>query len=326
MSTEEIKETAGVGVAAPKKRRGRGISNETRSVARKKFDEMRDANKSNALFIGHLDNVEVNWATLKEDANIPQFAGLAVPYLTFTFASNEENANDRKYATVRFGAVESNTETIPGGKAEWKVNVVFQFMKHVYEVFVLKGRAMTEAEEDALTLPFEDFQDNGEGGYEYVPLESDVIVNGYKTLFENFVKLMNNDGKPHYKTATGGILPIWMKLLRFIRQKNEWKPVLSGNQAGELAFPTFIGEGVIELFKQGVAPSLKVDAHKESITFKEEAMKAKTPNVGAPGAGIAGGVAPVPNAAFGGSVNPAFGGSAFPSAPTMDAGAEELPF
>lgn len=323
MSTEEIKNAVGAAdVTAPKKRRARGITNETRAVVRKKFDEKRDANRTNGLFIGHLDTVEVNWATLKDDANIPQFAGLAVPYLTFTFCSNEENVNDRKYTTVRFGAVESNTETIPGGKSEWKVNVVFQFMKHVYEVFVLKGRAMTEAEEDALTLPFEDFEDDGNGGYQYVPLDAEVILNGYKVMFENYVKLLNNDGKPYYKTANGGILPIWMKLLRFIRAKNEWKSVLGGNQAGELAFPTFIGEGVIELFDANKQPSIKVDVHRESIIYKEEAMKAKTPDVGAP----AGGVAPA-GPAFGGGapINPAFG-SAFPDSPIANADASDLPF
>lgn len=247
---------------------------------------------------------------------------MAVPYLTFTFCSNEENANDRKYTTVRFGAVESNTETIPGGKSEWKVNVVFQFMKHVYEVFVLKGRAMTEAEEDALTLPFEDFEDDGNGGYQYVPLDAEVILNGYKVMFENYVKLLNNDGKPYYKTANGGILPIWMKLLRFVRAKNEWKSVLGGNQAGELAFPTFIGEGVIELFDANKQPSIKVDVHRESIIYKEEAMKAKTPDVGAP----AGGVAPA-GPAFGGGapINPAFG-STFPDSPIANADASDLPF
>lgn len=324
MSTD-VKETLGVNAAeAPKKRRVRGINNETRAVVRKKFDEKRDANRTNGLFVGHLENVEVNWATLKEDANIPQFAGLAVPYLTFTFCSNEENVNDRKYATVRFGAVESNVETIPGGKAEWKVNVIFQFMKHVYEVFVLKGREMTEAEEDALTLPFEDFEDDGNGGYQYVSLEAEVILNGYKTLFENYVKLLNNEGKPYYKTNNGGILPIWMKLLRFVRAKNEWKSVLGGNQAGELAFPTFIGEGVIELFDANKQPSIKLDIHKESIIFKEEAMKAKTPNVGAPVAGgVVPGAAPV-NPAFGG-MNPAFGG-AFPDSPIANAEPSDLPF
>lgn len=324
MSTENKETVGAVATEAPKKRKGRGISNETRAVTRKKFDERRDANRANGLFLGHLDNVEVNWATLKEDANIPQFAGLAIPYLTFTFASNETNINDRKYNTVRFSAVESTVETIPGGKAEWKVNVVFQFLKHVYEVFVLKGREMTEAEEDALTLPFEDFEDDGNGGYQYVPLEAEEIVNGYKALFENYVKLLNNEGKPHYKAANGGILPIWMKLLRFQRVKNEWKVVLGGNQAGELAFPTFIGEGVIELYEQGKEPSIKVDPHKESIVFKEEAMKAKTPNVGSPVGGVA--PAPVANPAFGGTpANPAFSGG-FVNDTVIDTDVSGLPF
>ena len=161
--------------------------------------------------------------------------------------------------------------------------------------------------------------------YQYVNLEADVILNGYKTLFENYVKLINNNGKPYYKTANGGILPIWMKLLRFLRAKNEWKSVLGGNQAGELAFPTFIGEGVIELFDANKQPSIKVDVHKESIVFKEEAMKAKTPNVGAP---VAGGIAPgAPmNPAFGNApMNPAFG-SAFPDSPIANADASDLPF
>ena len=58
MSTEEIKNAANAAdVTAPKKRRARGISNETRAVVRKKFDEKRDANRTNGLFIVHLDAV-----------------------------------------------------------------------------------------------------------------------------------------------------------------------------------------------------------------------------------------------------------------------------
>lgn len=321
MSTEEVIKNGAEAATAPKKRRARGITNETRAVTRKKFDETRDANRSNGLFIGHLDNVEVNWATLKEDANIPQFAGQAIPYLTFTFASNEEKEYDRKYVTARFSPVESNVDTIPGGKDEWKVNLIFQFMKHVYDVFVLKGREMTEDEEDALTLPFEDFEDNGEGGYQYVSLEPETIINGYKTLFENYVKLINNNGKPAYKSANGNIIPIWMKLIRFIRnKKNEWKAVSNG----DLSFPTFVGEGVIELFDANKPASLKVDVHKESIVYKEEAMKAKTPNVGAPAVGgVAPNAAPM-NPAFGGAMNPAFGG--FAENPASNVDASDLPF
>ena len=89
MSTEkEIKNEAAVAASAeqtanaevqtPKKRRGRGINNDLRDVTRKKFDERTDCNKANGLFIGHLEDVKVDWATLKDDVQgMPSFAGLA---------------------------------------------------------------------------------------------------------------------------------------------------------------------------------------------------------------------------------------------------------
>lgn len=109
---EEVKagKTAGdeqqQGAAAPvdetKKKRRRGISNETRAASRLKFDERRDANRANGLFVGHLDNVEVTWVTLgAEVQGLQSFAGCAIPILTLTFASNEENESIRRYVTHR---------------------------------------------------------------------------------------------------------------------------------------------------------------------------------------------------------------------------------
>ena len=99
-----------------------------------------DCNKANGLFIGHLEDVKVDWATLKDDVQgMPSFAGMSIPYLTFTFASNHENINERRYVTQRLLPAESNVETIPGGKGAWKVDNIFRFMKHIYNVFVLKG-------------------------------------------------------------------------------------------------------------------------------------------------------------------------------------------
>ena len=92
MSTEkEIKNEAAVAASAeqtanaevqtPKKRRGRGINNDLRDVTRKKFDERTDCNKANGLFIGHLEDVKVDWATLKDDVQgMPSFAGMSIPY------------------------------------------------------------------------------------------------------------------------------------------------------------------------------------------------------------------------------------------------------
>lgn len=92
-----VEQTANAEVQTPKKRRGRGINNDLRDVTRKKFDERTDCNKANGLFIGHLEDVKVDWATLKDDVQgMPSFAGMSIPYLTFTFASNHQNLQKAK--------------------------------------------------------------------------------------------------------------------------------------------------------------------------------------------------------------------------------------
>ena len=76
-----------------------------------------------------------------------------------------------------------------------------------------------------------------------------------------------------------------MKLIRHKKVKNEWR---NAGQNGELAFDSFIGNGVIELMKKDMPPSvLRLDVSKESINPKE--IK-KAPTIGAPGAAIGGGV------------------------------------
>lgn len=309
------------GEETAKKKKRRGISNDTRGSSRLKFDERRDAQRANGLFIGHLDNVEVTWVTLGADVQgLQSFAGLAIPVLSLTFASNDENESVRRYVPHRMMPAESNALTIPGGAEEWKVNSVLAWMKHLMDVFILKGRAMTEEEEDALCLPFDDTDDDGN----YVPVESEVVIDGWKILFENFVKLMNNDGKPVYKNANGGILPIWMKLLRFVKFKNAWTPVVRGKSTmGDLGFTNFVGEGCIELYKSTTPPLLKIDVSKESITYKETS-KPTAPTM--PGAPMMGGAMPasqMPSMPMGGSENTFAGGSQFPGVGNP---ADELPF
>lgn len=310
--------------AAPKRKLRRGVTNETRSTSLLKFDERRDANRNNGLFIGHLDNVEVKWVTIGEEVqSLPQFAGLAIPILAIDFASNHEAVDQRRHVPLRFMPAESNALTIPGGKEAWKVDSVFGWMKHVLNVFLLKGKPMTEEQEDMLTLPFEDFDENNN----YVPVEAEQVVAGWRVVFENFVKLLNNDGKPCYQGANGAILPIWMKLLRFTKVNKEWRAVVNGKTTyGDLGFTNFVGEGCIELYKQDTPPTLKIDITKESITYKETKKDTPKPAM-APGAGVVppmmGGVgAPVmPDAGFGGAA-PETGGSPFMTANPAD----ELPF
>lgn len=318
MSEEKVtKAEAGQPAEVANKKKRRGISNETRATSRLKFDDVRDANKANGLFQGHLESVEVKDITIGEETTgMPSFNGMTVPKLILTFASNHPAVAERRYVSMQFLPAESNVDTIPNGSKAWQVDRIMAYLKHLLDVYLLKGKPMSEEQEDALTLAFEDFDDNGE----YVSVDPTEVINGWRVLFENFANIMNTgkDGKPIYVTADGKIIPIWMKLLRFTKNKGQWKPVEGGNRAGDLAFPGFVGEGVIELFVANKAPILKVDATKEKIAVMDIAKTLTNPAVpGMPGAPMGG----VP-AGFGDGMG-ADNGSPIPAFPGAG---EDLPF
>ena len=257
----------------------RGVSNKTQAVAQLKFHE-KDA-AQNGLFVGHLEEVRVDWSN---NTDAKSFTGMSIPRLTFHFASNHANASEKRHVYQTLFPVESNVNTIPGGSEDWRVNNVFNWIKHILDVFYLKGREMTEAEEDALSLTFEDFDENGE----YVSVEVEDVINGYRAIFENAAAMLNGnfelaDGevaKPVYKTSDGKFIPCWLKLLRHKKRKGDW---INVGANGDLAFDGFIGNGVVELLKKDCPPTvLRLDLAKESITPKETK---KTPTIGAPGMG-----------------------------------------
>lgn len=260
-----------------KKVNRRGVA-AARGTTRLKFSH--EQAKQNGLFIGHLESVAVSMIQIGEDkTGMPSFNGLEIPKIVLTFASNDPEVSKRNYVTLQFTAVESNANTIPGGKDEWKVNTVFDWFKHILNVYVLKGRELTEDEANALTLSFEDFDEQGE----YVPVEPEDVVAGWKTLFENFENIINRgrDGQPYYKSKDGKYIPVWIKLLRYIKTgKKGWQPVNNG----DLAFPSFVGEGCIEVYKQNTPPSIRIDSIKEAI-IPMNVEKAKAPNMPTPGMG-----------------------------------------
>lgn len=272
-------------VAAATKKIRRGVSNQTQAVSQLKFHESDSA--TNGLFVGHLVEVRVDWST---NADSKSFAGAKVPRLTFHFASNHANVSEQRHVYHTLFPVESNVNTIPGGTEEWKVNNVLNWIKHILDIYVLKGRQMSEAEEDALSLPFVDFDETGE----YVVVDQEEVLAGYATLFNNFVTIMNGSfelaegetAKPYYKDANGKFISVWMKLLRHRKRKNDW---INVGQNGELGFDQFIYAGVIEIQKPNTPPAiLRIDLSKESITPKETK---KTPTIGVPmGAPMSGGV------------------------------------
>ena len=298
------KENVAEGSAQPTVTRvRRGVSNKTKAVSQLRFHE-KDASTQNGLFIGHLDSVTVDWSV---NAEGKQFTGEKIPHVTLHFASNHPSASEQRHVYYTLNCVESNVNTIPGGSEEWKVNNIFNWMKHILDVYYLKGREMTEDEEVALSLPFEDYDDEGN----YVVVETADVIAGYAFIFNNFAAMMNGqftlkDGetaKPVYKTADGKFIPAWLKLLRHKKVKGEWRNVA---QNGELGFDSFIGNGVVELIRKDMPPAvLRVDLAKESITPKETK---KAPSIGAIGSNMAsmGGVMAGAPMNMGASTNSAF--------------------
>lgn len=278
--TEKVNKpvAAGAQAATPKKKR-RGVSNETHAVASLKFTE-KDA-AQNGLFIGHLAEVRIDWSVNNEGGN---FTGLKVPRITLHFASNHTNAAEQRHYYHSIFPVPSNVDTIVGGKEEWKVNNVLAWIKHLLDILYLKGRELTPAEEDALAIPFEDSDEDGN----YIAIDPEEVLAGYAAIFKAAVSMLNGEfglaegetPKPCYKTADGKPVNLWMKLLRHNKRKGEWQNV---GPNGELAFDNFIGAGVIELQKGNTPPAiLRVDFSRESITPKEVN---KRPSVGVPAMG-----------------------------------------
>ena len=291
MAKEKIENGAAAADAAPKKNR-RGVSNQTQAVTQLKFHE-KDA-ASNGLFVGHLEEVRVDWSL---NADGGAFTGIKIPRVTLHFVSEHKIATEQRHVYQTIFPQPSNVDTIPGGKDAWRVDNVFNWIKHMLDIYYLKGREMTPEEEDALSLSFCDYEEEG-NNINYVPVdtENDVIP-AYRTLFENFVAMMNGSfnlkegevAKPCYKTADGKFIPAWLKLLR--HKKDRKKGWINVGQNGDLAFDGFIGNGVVEIIKKKdnnpMPPTvLRLDLAKESITPKEVN---KQPTIGVPGAGMVGG-------------------------------------
>lgn len=272
MSKETVNQETPIEEVKKVSRRGLGSA---RGTARLKFGN--DQAKPNGLFLGHLEEVKYSTITIGEDkTGMPSFNGFEIPKLTLTFASNEEDPNKRHYVSKTFTAVESNVNTIPGGKEEWKVNSVFDWLKHVLNVYYLKGRELTDEEATALSLTFEDFDEQGE----YVSVDTEIVINAWKVLFENFENIMNRgkDGKPVYHDKNNKFIPVWLKLLRYVKSRKSWTPINNG----DLSLPQFVGEGCIEIYQQNAIPSIKIDLVKETILIMN-VEKPKTPNMPAIG-------------------------------------------
>lgn len=267
---EQEADAAAETTATTKKRRGRGVSNETKSTNLKRFSD-KDMHK-NGLFTVRVESIKVKWSTASSDSD-GVFAGEKLPRLEIHYTSPHSNPNERRHIIESYGPVESSVETIPGGKAEWKINVIFQNVKHLIDVLVLRGkRTLTEEEEEMLTLDLDDYEytsDDENALPEFKETSVSEVIAAYRKLFENVEKIINEafDGKPAFKNEKGEDIILWIKLLRYYKDKNKWKTVSRGNMAGQLAIPAFVENGKIEIFREGKEPTLAIDPVKEKVLF-----------------------------------------------------------
>lgn len=300
---------------ATPKRRGRGISNDLQAATRKSFTKD-DVESTTGLFITMINSVKVEWSTGKDDNK--DFPNMAIPRLVIDVCSCQSNPQERRYITKTFFPVPSNVDTCIGGKDEWKVTSILKFMKHMLDVFYLKGtKVLTTEEETALDLDFYDIDDNG--NYEYI--EPEVVVSAYGKLFSAFAHIMNtgNGGKPVFVQPDGKAVVIRTKLLSAIKTKNGWS--LLNN--GLLDVPTFVGEGLFELYKADSC-NLKFNAVRESFIITESDKK-KEPMANP--AAIGGVQVGAPMTSGFGNMGGGFGTTQVPSTPAFgEATGDALPF
>lgn len=301
-----VNEQGKTNVEQSKRKFRRGITNETRTISRLKYDESL-ANRTNGLFLGVIDSAEVQEVEFKEDNNgMPSFAGETVPVFLVQFHSLHDTPEKWRWVPLRLMPAESNANTIPFASEAWKVDNVMGCIKHLLDVVYLHGRKLSEEEEDALTLPFEDFTITEDGKFVYEPIDPKTVLAGYKQVFSNAVAMLNGtwnlepntNPKPAYVNKDGKKTWYWLKLLRFIKNKqNKWVPIVrGGSSTGDLGFPSGIGTGIFEKYEKDSAPNLRVDPSKESIIpqkWQEEPSAPKAPMGGVPMGGV----------------NPIFGGS-----------------
>lgn len=310
VSDQNLPKEEGKQQATEKKIR-RGISNETRATTRKKFTEQ-FANPTNFLFGMVLDKIEKREVSFGDEVVTTSFAGLQVPMLFFTFRSNEKLGGEYAYITKRFMPVESSPETIPGGDKEWMFNQQIQYLKHFIDVIVKGGEPLTEAEEDALDLGYLDYDETGS----WVHVEPEEILKGWNAMFDSIVNMFETykDGKPAYLDNNGNNVPLWAKLIRYVKSKKTGGWVAVDNE--DLVFPGFPGEGVICKFEKGKAAGITFNAANERIHIipnYEKPKKAAAPTIGgmagagmaqAPmNAGFSGGGMPSPDFVNGGNPN-----------------------
>lgn len=237
---------------------GKSINKETRGASVKKIVCKPDVNGGLALVV--LSDVDVANAEIKQDSSYVEFRGMEVPRLTFVFT---EKVIGNEEAGMYFKSYMPNPE-IFNSDNEWKWDTMAQTMKHFIDV--LSEDNFKDEYADLLNLPMDE-------GKEYTAEEQ---IAAWATFFKGVQKVFKGNKKEGLPVLLNKIT--WAKLLLDIKGTK-----VNGGDFGMSNYP---GDGLIELYKEGTAPSLRINIAKgESIVPRvyEEPTKLGAPTADASG-------------------------------------------
>lgn len=256
----------------------KGISNDVQATSRKKFVLNPDVN--GGIPQGALVDVEVTLADIANDSKMTSFRGHKIPRLVFHFESANDGVGVKTaYYDHAFLPVEHNPENVMNVKANgWKFDSIATYVKHLHEV--LTERNLTPEEAKLMTFNLVEKENDL---FKDQPVEEVIkawtgFFNGIVSVFKGGYKVKDTTAPCIYTDVNGVKLPLWIKLLLYVNGQ----PVNNGDPG----FPLFVGEGIFQKIKTGVARELRIKVEKgESIKPIPKASKV-IPGSNIPGAGV----------------------------------------
>jgi len=221
---------------------GKGISKETRGASVKKIVCKPEINDGLALMT--LTDVDVAQAEIKEDSSYVEFRGMKVPRLTFVFT--EKTMSDKEEAGMYFKSYMPNPNIFDSDN-EWKWDTMAQTVKHFIDV--LSDDNFKDEYEPLLNIAMDE-------GKEYEPKDQ---IEAWDGFFKGVQKVFKGHKKEGLPELIGKV--VWAKLLLDVKG--------SKTNNGDFGMSNYPGDGLIEVYKEGVSPTLRINIAKgESIVPK----------------------------------------------------------
>ncbi len=213
----------------------RSINSDTRGASVKKI--IPDPEIYKGLCLATLTGVELGTAEIKNDSSWVDFQGKVIPRITFIFT--EKVASKDKEEGMYFRSFSAYPDVFNPDN-EWQWNTLSQTLKHFIDV--LSENEFKDEYAALLDLKLEE-----EKSYEV-----DDQIKVWQSFFDGVIKVFRGSKKEGLPELIGKI--VWMKLLLDVkgRQVNN----------GDFGLSGFPGDGVIELYKENISPTIRINISK----------------------------------------------------------------